>query len=80
MASPFPFYLLRRGWQDRAALDAARRDPINRHDWIVAGRVRLIRSNVLRMTPRFRESELGPMGFEESSVGTQAMFVRLAQH
>ena len=33
MVSPFPFLLLRRGWQDRAALDAAWRDPINRlHD------------------------------------------------
>lgn len=32
------------------------------------------------MTPRFREIELGTVGFEKSSVGTQAVFVRLAQH
>jgi len=38
MVSPFLFYLLRRGWQDRAALDAAQRDPINRHDWVATGR------------------------------------------
>lgn len=29
MVSPFPFYLLRKGWQDRATIDVARRDPIN---------------------------------------------------
>lgn len=80
MVSPFLFYLLGKGWQERTALNAARRDPINRHDWIVAGRVRLIRSNVLRMTPRFREIELGAVGFEESGIGAQSMFVRLAQH
>lgn len=39
-----------------------------------------IRSNGLRMTSRFREIELGAMGFEESSVGMQAMFVWLAQY
>lgn len=44
------------------------------------GCTQLIRSNGLRMTSRFREIELGAMGFEESSVGTQAMFVWLAQY
>lgn len=80
MASPFLFCLLRRGWQDRTALAVARRDPVNRHDWVATGNSRLIRSNALRPTPRFREIELGAMSLEESSVGTQAMFVRLAQH
>lgn len=32
------------------------------------------------MTSRFREIELGAMGFEKTGVGTQAMFVRLAQY
>lgn len=80
MVSPFPFYLLRKGWQDRATIDVAWRDPINRHDWVETGGSRLIRSNGLRMTSRFREIELGAMGLEESSVGAKAMFVRLAQH
>lgn len=80
MVSPFPFYLLRKGWQDRATIDVAWRDPINRHDWVETGGSRLIRSNGLRMTPRFREIELGSMGLEESCVGAQVMLVRLAQH
>lgn len=80
MVSPFLFYLLRRGWQDRAALVAARRDPINRHDWVATGHAQLIRSNGFRPAPRFREIKLGTMSLEESSVGTQAMFVRLTQH
>lgn len=37
MVFPFPFYLLRKGWQDRATIDVARRDPINRHDWVAMG-------------------------------------------
>ena len=32
------------------------------------------------MTPRFREIELSAMSLKESSVGTQAMLVRLAQN
>lgn len=79
IVSPFLFHLLRRGWQDRTALNSAQHDPINRHDWVATGRGRLIRSNGLRPAPRFREIELGSMGFEKPGVGTQAMFIRLAQ-
>lgn len=32
MVSPFLFYLVRRGWQNRVTPDAAQHDPINRHD------------------------------------------------
>lgn len=80
MASPFLFYLLKRGWQDRAALDAARRDPINRHDWVATSGTRLIRNDGLRMTSGFREIELGAVGFEESSIGAETILVRLTQH
>lgn len=62
------------------ALDVAQYDPINRHDLIAVVSRRLVRSNLLRMTPRFRESELGTMSLEESGVGAQTVLVRLTQH
>lgn len=74
---PFPVLLLRRGWQDRVALDVAQCDPINRHDLIVAVSRRLVRSDGFCTTPRFREIELGTVGLEEPGIRTQAMLVRL---